>query len=75
MTAAIATTSTHSIAPLGADASSRPAVPTAVQTAVTTGSLVFMPLSLAIAWLVGYALRERTVRTEAAEERADRGRA
>lgn len=36
------------------------------------GSLVFTPLSFAIAWLVGYALRERTVQTEAAEERADR---
>lgn len=36
------------------------------------GSLVFTPLSFAIAWLVGYALHERTTRTEAAEERADR---
>jgi signal transduction histidine kinase len=36
------------------------------------GSFVFTPLIFAIGWLVGYALRERTVRTEAAEERAER---
>ena len=37
-----------------------------------TGSVVFIPLQFALAWLVGYALRERTARTEAAEERAAR---
>jgi signal transduction histidine kinase len=36
------------------------------------GDLVFTPVLFAIGWLVGYALRERTVRTEAAEERAAR---
>jgi signal transduction histidine kinase len=39
---------------------------------LSAGSFVFTPLSFAIGWLVGYALRERTVRTEAAEERAER---
>ena len=34
--------------------------------------LVFTPLMFAISWLAGYALRERTERTEAAEERAAR---
>jgi signal transduction histidine kinase len=34
--------------------------------------LVFTPVPFGIAWLVGYALRERTARTEAAEERASR---
>lgn len=37
-----------------------------------TGDLVFIPALFAIGWLVGYALRERTEQTEAAEERADR---
>jgi signal transduction histidine kinase len=32
--------------------------------------LVFTPLMFAISWLAGYALRERTAQTEAAEERA-----
>jgi signal transduction histidine kinase len=32
--------------------------------------LVFTPIMFAISWLAGYALRERTVQTEAAEERA-----
>ena len=36
------------------------------------GSLVFVPMQFALAWLVGFALRERTERTEAAEERAAR---
>jgi signal transduction histidine kinase len=36
------------------------------------GSVVFIPLQFALAWLVGFALRERTARTEAAEERAAR---
>lgn len=36
------------------------------------GSFLFTPLVFTIGWLVGYALRERTVRTEAAEERAER---
>lgn len=35
-------------------------------------SLVFAPVLFAMSWLVGYALRERTARTEAAEERATR---
>jgi signal transduction histidine kinase len=34
------------------------------------GSLVFTPVMFALGWLVGYALRERTERTEAAEQRA-----
>lgn len=34
--------------------------------------LVFIPAQFALAWLVGYALRERTQRTEVAEERAAR---
>jgi signal transduction histidine kinase len=37
-----------------------------------TGDLIFTPVLFAIGWLVGYALRERTERTEAAEERATR---
>jgi signal transduction histidine kinase len=37
-----------------------------------TGDLVFIPALFAIGWLVGFALRERTEQTEAAEERADR---
>lgn len=36
------------------------------------GNLVFTPVSFAIGWLVGYALRERTLRTEVAEQRAER---
>ena len=36
------------------------------------GDLFFIPVLFAIGWLVGYALRERTEQTEAAEERADR---
>jgi hypothetical protein len=34
-----------------------------------TGDLVFTPVLFAIGWLVGFALRERTEQTEAAEER------
>jgi signal transduction histidine kinase len=37
-----------------------------------SGGLVSTPIQFALAWLVGYALRVRTVRTEAAEERAAR---
>lgn len=36
------------------------------------GGLVFVPAQFALAWLVGFALRERTARTEIAEERAAR---
>jgi signal transduction histidine kinase len=36
------------------------------------GNLVFTPMLFAISWLAGYALRERAVQTEAAEERAAR---
>lgn len=36
------------------------------------GDLVFTPLLFAIGWLVGYALRERTEQSEAAQERATR---
>ena len=36
------------------------------------GDLVFTPVSFGIGWLVGYALRERTEQTQAAEERAAR---
>jgi signal transduction histidine kinase len=36
------------------------------------GDVFFTSLSFAIAWLIGYALRERTERTVAAEERAAR---
>jgi signal transduction histidine kinase len=35
-----------------------------------TADLVFVPLIFGVIWLVGYALRERAERTEAAEERA-----
>lgn len=38
----------------------------------STDDLVFVPVLFGIAWLVGYALRERTERTEVAEERARR---
>jgi signal transduction histidine kinase len=36
------------------------------------GSLIFMPLLFVIAWLAGFALRERAVQAEAAEQRAER---
>ena len=36
------------------------------------GQLVFTPLLFALAWLVGFALRERAAQSEAAEERAMR---
>jgi len=36
------------------------------------GSLVFIPLQFALAWLVGHALEERSDRTEEAERRAER---
>jgi signal transduction histidine kinase len=36
------------------------------------GDFAFTPLVFVIGWLLGYALRERTERTEAAEERASR---
>jgi signal transduction histidine kinase len=36
------------------------------------GDFVFIPALFAIAWLVGYALRERVEQAEAAEERASR---
>jgi signal transduction histidine kinase len=36
------------------------------------GDFVFIPLTFTVVWLVGYALRERAERTEAAEERAAR---
>jgi signal transduction histidine kinase len=36
----------------------------------TPGDLIFIPLLFAIGWLAGYALRERAVQAEAAEERA-----
>ncbi len=36
----------------------------------TAGDLVFTPALFGIAWLVGFALRERAEQTEAAEERA-----
>ncbi|HEU0042052.1 MAG TPA: histidine kinase [Jiangellaceae bacterium] len=38
----------------------------------STDDLIFVPVLFGIAWLVGYALRERTERTEVAEERARR---
>jgi signal transduction histidine kinase len=38
----------------------------------TTGDLIFTPVLFAVGWLVGFALRERTERFEAAEERATR---
>jgi signal transduction histidine kinase len=38
----------------------------------TAENLVSVPVLFGIGWLVGYALRERTERTEAAEERARR---
>jgi signal transduction histidine kinase len=36
------------------------------------GDLIFTPVLFTIGWLVGFALRERTEKTEAAEERANR---
>jgi len=36
----------------------------------TAGEFVFIPLLFAIAWLAGFAMRERSVQAEAAEERA-----
>jgi signal transduction histidine kinase len=36
------------------------------------GDVIFTPVLFAIGWLVGYALRERTEQTKAAEERASR---
>jgi signal transduction histidine kinase len=36
----------------------------------TTGELVFIPLDFAVAWVAGFALRERTEQAEAAEIRA-----
>ena len=40
--------------------------------AQTTGDLIFIPLRFVVAWVAGYALRERAERAEAAEERAAR---
>jgi signal transduction histidine kinase len=40
--------------------------------AQTTGDLVFIPLRFLVAWVAGYALRERAEQVEAAEERAAR---
>jgi len=37
----------------------------------STGDFVFTPALFAIAWLAGFALRERSVQVEAAEERAE----
>jgi len=37
-----------------------------------SGGLIFTPVLFALAWLVGYALRERAEQSEAAEERAIR---
>ncbi|MEV0288396.1 sensor histidine kinase [Kribbella sp. NPDC050820] len=36
------------------------------------GDIIFTPVLFAIGWLLGFALRQRTERTEAAEERATR---
>jgi signal transduction histidine kinase len=36
----------------------------------TTGELVFIPIDFAVAWVAGFALRERTEQAEAAEARA-----
>lgn len=38
----------------------------------SSDGLAFVPLLFAMCWLAGYALRERTAQTEAAEERASR---
>jgi signal transduction histidine kinase len=40
--------------------------------AQTTGDLIFIPLRFVVAWVAGYALRERAEKAEAAEERAAR---
>ena len=40
--------------------------------AQTTADLVFIPLRFVVAWVAGYALRERAEQAEAAEERATR---
>jgi signal transduction histidine kinase len=40
--------------------------------AQSTGDLVFIPLRFVVAWVAGYALRERAEQAEAAEERATR---
>jgi signal transduction histidine kinase len=40
--------------------------------AQTTGDLVFIPFRFVVAWVAGYALRERAEHAEAAEERATR---
>jgi signal transduction histidine kinase len=37
----------------------------------TVGDYVFIPLRFAVAWIAGYALRERAEQAEAAEERAE----
>jgi signal transduction histidine kinase len=39
---------------------------------LSADSIVFVPALFAMGWLIGYALRERTVHMEAAEERATR---
>ena len=36
----------------------------------TPGEIIFIPVLFAVGWLAGYALRERSVQAEAAEERA-----
>ncbi|HEX2496480.1 MAG TPA: sensor histidine kinase [Gaiellaceae bacterium] len=38
----------------------------------TVGDFIFIPLRFVVAWVAGYALRERAVQAEAAEERATR---
>ncbi len=38
----------------------------------SAGGLIFTPVLFAVAWLVGFALRDRVERTEAAEDRAAR---
>ncbi|HSE81472.1 MAG TPA: histidine kinase [Gaiellaceae bacterium] len=40
--------------------------------AQATGDLIFIPLRFVVAWVAGYALRERSEQAEAAEERATR---
>jgi signal transduction histidine kinase len=37
----------------------------------TTGDLLFIPVLFAVGWLIGFALHERTERTEVAEQRAE----
>ena len=41
----------------------------------TVGDFVFIPLRFVVAWIAGYALRERAEQAEAAEERAARAEA